>query len=101
MDLRVYYQKLRKIESEIEDEFPVVISRETSDGGKQGLKTQVSRSIAARLIADGKADLATAEEAAQFRTHLADEWKAAQEEEPTPITPIKPVRSGTRATKRS
>jgi hypothetical protein len=101
MDLRVYYQKLRKIESEIEDEFPVVISRETSDGGKPGLKTQVSRSLAARLIADGKADPATAEEAAQFRTHLAKEWMAAQDEEPNPTTAIKPVRGGTRATKKS
>jgi len=99
MDLRVYYQKLRTIESEIKDEFPVVISRETPDGGKQGLKSQVSRSLAARLIADGKAELASAEETAQFRTHLAEEWKAAQEDETSPSS--KPVRSGTRATKRS
>lgn len=101
MDLRLYYQKLRKIESEIEDDFPVVISRETSDGGKKGLKTQVSRSLAARLITDGKADLATAEETAQFQAQAEEEWEAALEEAPKPITPIKPVRGGARATKKS
>ena len=101
MDLRLYYQKLRKIESEIKDEFPVVISRETTDGGKQGLKTQVARVLAARLIADGKADLASADETAQFKTHAEEEWQAAQEEESKPVAPIKPVRTGTRATKKS
>lgn len=101
MDLRLYYQKLRKIEGEIKDEFPVVISRETTDGGKPGLKTQVARVLAARLIADGKADLASAEETEQFRAHAEEDWQAAQEEESKPLAPIKPVRSGARSTKKS
>ncbi len=101
MDLRLYYQKLRKIESEIKDEFPVVISRETTDGGKPGLKTQVARVLAARLIADGKADLASAEEAAQFRVHTEEEWQAAQEEVFKPVGSIKQARGGARAPKKS
>jgi hypothetical protein len=100
MDLRVYYQKLRKTESEIQDEYPVVVSRETSDGGKQGLKTQVPRSLAARLITDGKAELATAEEAAQFHARVAEEWQAAREHAKAEV-PVKPARSGARATKKS
>lgn len=91
MDLRVYYQKLRTIESEIQDPFPVVISRETTDGGKQGLRTQVPRSIAARLIVDGKVDLASADEAAQFLKQTAAEWRAAKESSELDAQ-VKPVR---------
>jgi hypothetical protein len=90
MDLKVYYQKLRTIESEIKDLFPVVISRETTDGGKPGLKTQVSRGVAARLIVDGKVDLASADEAAQFLTQTAAEWRAAKEST-EPDAQVKPV----------
>jgi hypothetical protein len=100
MDLRVYYEKLRKIESEIKDPFPVVVSRETTDGGKAGLKTQAPRSIAARLIADGKVDLASAEEAAQFLTKTAKEWRDAQEEA-EPSAPSGPVKSRAKAPKKS
>jgi hypothetical protein len=80
MDLRVYYQKLRQIESELKDPFPVVISRETTDGGIQGVLTQTSRNIAARLIADGKVDLASDEETAQFLARIQKEWRDAREE---------------------
>ena len=100
MDLRVYYQKLRTIESEIQDPFPVVISRETPDGGKKGLKTQVSRSIAARLITDGKVDLASPDETAEFLKRTAEDWRAA-EEEPEPAAPRKPAGSRTKVLKRS
>jgi hypothetical protein len=57
MDLRVYYQKLRKLEAEITDPFVEIVSRETPDGGKPGVKTTVSRSLAARMIVEERADL--------------------------------------------
>ena len=60
MDLRAYYEKIRKIEAVIEAVFAVVISRATPDGGRAGVKTELPRAVAARLIADGKADLANA-----------------------------------------
>ncbi len=47
MDLRVYYQKIRKFEAEIPEPFVVLVSRETPDGGKAGVKTDVPRSLAA------------------------------------------------------
>ena len=100
MDLRVYYQKLRQIESEIQDPFPVVISRETTDGGEQGLKTQVPRSLAARLIADGKVDLASTDEAAEFVTQVAREWRAAKEEAELPAASV-PVRRRAKTPKKS
>src|SRR5271163_4468586 len=79
MDLRAFYQKIRKIESAIDDREVVIISRETPDGGKPGVRTDVPRSLAARLIAEEKADLATAEQAAQFRSELELKWKKAME----------------------
>ena len=64
---------------------------DTTDGGKRGLKTQVSRSLAAQLIADGKVDLATAEEAAQFLLRVSRDWKGV-EEEAVPAVQSKPTR---------
>jgi hypothetical protein len=58
MDLRLFYQKLRKIEQEITDAHVMVVSHETSDGGRAGQKSEVSRSNAARLILEGRARLA-------------------------------------------
>ena len=48
MDLRAYYQKIRDIEAEIVEEFPVVVSVEGPDGGRAGVRTEVTRRIAAR-----------------------------------------------------
>ncbi len=44
MDLKVFYQKLRKIEQEIADPHVLVVSNETSDGGRAGQKTEVTSS---------------------------------------------------------
>jgi uncharacterized Fe-S cluster-containing radical SAM superfamily enzyme len=63
----MFYQKLRKIEHEISDPHVVVVSEETPDGGKAGHKAEVARHIAARLILEGRARLASAEESAEYR----------------------------------
>ncbi len=70
MDLRNFYQKMRKLESQIPDAHVVVVSLETPDGGKAGRMTEVKRETAARLITEGRALLAGAEEAAEFRKTL-------------------------------
>jgi hypothetical protein len=59
MDLRLYYQKIRDAEAKIEDEFPVVLSRETGDGGKEGTLTEVPRRIAAKMVVEGMAHVAS------------------------------------------
>jgi hypothetical protein len=66
MDIRVYFQKVREVERGIQDPYVVVVSIETSDGGKPGRMTEVSRSSAAHMIVDGKVRLADADEAAAF-----------------------------------
>jgi hypothetical protein len=78
MDLRVFFQKLRKIEQEITAPDVVMVSHETPDGGRPGQLAEVSRSVAARLILEGHAHLATPEEAAEFQ---AAAQKAREEAE--------------------
>ena len=78
MDLRAYYEKIRKIEAAIDAVFAVVISRATPDGGRSGVTSELPRAVAARLIADGKVDLASPEDAAQFRAEAEAKWKEAQ-----------------------
>jgi len=79
MDLRVFYQKLRKIEQEIADPHVVVISQETPDGGKAGQKAEVSRAIAARLILEGRARLANAEETLEYRKMIEQALQAEEQ----------------------
>jgi hypothetical protein len=71
MDLKVYYQKIREWEAKIVEDFPVVISKETGDGGKPGTLTEVSKALAAKLIVDGIAMLAGEDELKQFRAQIA------------------------------
>lgn len=66
MDLRRYYQELRQKEAEIEGKDIYVVSLATADGGRAGVITQVPKSIGCRLIVEGKARLATREEAEKY-----------------------------------
>jgi hypothetical protein len=79
MDLRMFYQKLRKLEQEITDPHVVVVSQETPDGGKAGQKAEVSRSNAARLVLEGRARLASAEESAEYRKTIEQALQEAQQ----------------------
>lgn len=67
MDLVSYYAKVREQEQAIADEFPIVVSHASGDGGKAGQKTEVTRRVAARLLVEGAARLADAAETLQFR----------------------------------
>lgn len=79
MDLRSFFQKLRKIEQEIAEAHVVVVSHETPDGGRRGQLAEVSRSNAARLILEGHAHLATAEQSAEFRAAAHQALEEAQQ----------------------
>jgi hypothetical protein len=76
MNVRLYYQKIREAESAIPDEYPIVVSRETADGGKAGTLTEVSRRVAAKLLAEGTATLASAADADAFREQQANAKQA-------------------------
>jgi len=79
MDLRAYYQTIRKIEAEIREDSVVVVSLETPDGGRAGVLTEVPRSAAARLIVEQRVELASEEATARFRAEVEARWKAAHE----------------------
>jgi hypothetical protein len=79
MDLRAYYQKIRDIQSKIVEEFVVVVSLDTADGGRAGAFTEVSRGTAARMLVDGIALFAAAEEATKFRAQQAEAALAAEQ----------------------
>ena len=66
MDLRSYYTKLRDEEALLTGEHLVVASLATSEGGKEGVFTEVPRRVAAKLIAEGRARVSTDEEATRF-----------------------------------
>jgi ribosomal protein L9 len=79
MDLRSFFQKLRRIEQEIAEPHVVVVSHETADGGRRGQLAEVSRGNAARLILEGHAHLATAEQSAEFRVSAQKALEEAQQ----------------------
>ena len=108
MDLRVFFQKLRKIEQEITEPTVVVVSHETPDGGRSGQLAEVSRGNAARLILEGHAHLATAEQSAEFQAAARKALEEAQQRliaEKVQVTVIsdadlKAMKSASRAEKR-
>ena len=79
MDLQIYYQKIRDMETKITDDFPLVVSVETSDGGKGGTKTEVPRRLAAKLVVEGQARLANKDELKSYREMLAEAKRAGRE----------------------
>lgn len=91
MDLRGYYQKIRETESALTEVFVVLVSCETPDGGKGGVCTEVPRSLAAKMVVDGTARRATAEEARVFRKTLADAKRAFDEAEAAKVVQFKVV----------
>ena len=79
MDLRSYFQKIRTIEATIAGEHAIVVSLETSDGGRAGQLSEVSRAIAAKLVAQGKARLANERESDEFTASIREAKKASDE----------------------
>jgi hypothetical protein len=79
MDLRQYYQKIRDKQSEITEAYPIVVSNETADGGKAGVLTEVTPGIAAKMVVDGMARLATGQEEKTFRAAQVEAKRAADQ----------------------
>jgi hypothetical protein len=102
MDLKVYYQKLRQIEASLQDADVVVVSLATPDGGRAGVSTEAPRAIAARLIAEGGARLASEEEAQKHREQhtevrrLAEQAAAASRIQVTVVSEAGPREDGKR-----
>src|SRR3954462_4068936 len=79
MDLRLYYQKNRDVEAKIAEEFPIVVSHETSNGGIAGAHTEVRKGVAAKMIVEGLARLGTPSESRAFREMQAEAKQAVDQ----------------------
>lgn len=81
MDLKGYYRKLREKAAELPDGDQVVVSDATADGGVAGVVSVVPKEVACRLLVEGRARLASAEEAEVYRAEQAEaraEWLRAR-----------------------
>jgi len=105
MDLQIYYRKIQEIEQSLSDPSVVVVSLDTPDGGREGVRTEVPRRTAAKMIVEGCARLATADEAIDFQERKmeakirADQVTAASRMQFTVISPgeLRKLKSGTRS----
>ena len=79
MSMRQFFEKIKEIEAGIKSAEVIVVSNETSDGGKAGVKSEVKRSVAARMIVEGRARLATDEEAQVMRQEVEAVYKRGLE----------------------
>jgi hypothetical protein len=70
MDVRSYYRKVKDTEETLPGNEVVLVSLATPEGGKEGVRTEAPRSVAARMIAEGRARVATNAEASEFREGL-------------------------------
>jgi|SRR3569833_1387817 len=70
MDVRSYYKKVKDTEETLRGSEVVLVSLATPEGGKDGVRTEAPRSVAARMIAEGRARVATEAEATEFRDGL-------------------------------
>jgi len=79
MDLKQYYEAMRKVRESIREDYPVVISLETADGGRAGVATEVSAEVAAKMVIEGRARIADAKESAAYRSEKAAARREAEE----------------------
>jgi hypothetical protein len=79
MDVKTYYQRIRAMEATIPTPFTVVVSMATDDGGKKGVLVEVPRHVAAKMVVEGSAELATADQATAFQEAQEAAWKTAQD----------------------
>jgi hypothetical protein len=81
VDVKQYFRKMREIENGLTEPYPVVVSLETSDGGKAGMVCEVPRSVAAKMIVERRAALASIEERELFFQQQEAAKKAAEKAE--------------------
>jgi|HubBroStandDraft_1064217.scaffolds.fasta_scaffold1064278_1 D-ribose pyranose/furanose isomerase RbsD len=79
MDVKTYYQRIRTVEATIPTQFAVVVSLPTDDGGKKGVMVEVPRYLAAKMVVEGSAEIATAAQASAFQQEQAAAYRAVED----------------------
>jgi hypothetical protein len=103
VDLKQYFRKIREIEATISTPHTFVTSLETPDGGKGGIITEVTREIAAKMIAEGRALLATKAERETFLAQqetarvVAEKAEAARRVQVTIVSDTQSIRSSSQS----
>jgi hypothetical protein len=85
MDLKKYYRKLRDIEGQILDPYVVVKSLPTPDGGVAGRLTEVAKEVAAKMLADGLAEVAPSDAVEAFRREVEEQRRREELRRPANI----------------
>jgi hypothetical protein len=78
MDLRQFYKKMREVESSLQQPYVMVTSVETSEGGKPGVVSEVTREVAAMLIVSGRAVVANEGEIESYRASQVEARQALE-----------------------
>lgn len=81
MDLKNHFRKIREVEANLSQGDPVLKSLATSNGGKAGVLIQTPRAVAARMIVEGSAVIATDEEAVAYFEQQEAARKRTQEQD--------------------
>ena len=79
MDVKLYYQKIRDLESNMKTAYPVVVSLETPDGGTAGVITEAPARVAAKMIVEGRARPASSEEEKEFQEQKLEAKRVADQ----------------------
>jgi hypothetical protein len=79
MEITAFYRKVREMEARIEGKEALIASLETADGGRAGVMSEVPRAVAAKLMAEGRARLATPEEEKEYRERAAEALREAEQ----------------------
>lgn len=73
MNLKDYYGQIEAELARIESKFVHIVSKQTENGGRAGVVSEVIRETAAMLIVEDKARLLTAEEVTKLRADQQQE----------------------------
>jgi len=79
MDMKSYFRRIREVEAGIVGKDAVVVSAQTADGGREGVMTEVPRTVAARLVAEGRARLASDAEGSEYLAAIKERHEQAEE----------------------
>jgi hypothetical protein len=79
MATKQFYQQVSEVRESIPGPQVVVVSLATPDGGRPGVLSEVRREIAAFMVVEHRARLASPEESREFLDHQAEALRAAEE----------------------
>ena len=78
MDLKQYFRQVRETEAALPEEYAFIVSS-SKDGGKAGVISEVPRVVAAKMLVEARATLATPEQISLFREQQEAAKKTAEQ----------------------